>query len=156
MRTLFPDFYTYFRHYCAFYVAINSFSVALKFLKGILNTTVRADIDVPRWEQNGCCCSPVFLFFYRPVLASPFRNPLSATLLYASFPPPSSHCATLHRSTRHSKATFRKKEREQKGAGAISRYNVNFRSRQMLRTMRLSRAYPSLRQTFVQRDVPSL
>ena len=34
----FPDFYTYFRHYCAFYVAINSFSVALKFLKGILNT----------------------------------------------------------------------------------------------------------------------
>lgn len=34
----FPDFYTYFRHYCAFYVAINSFSIALKFLKGILNT----------------------------------------------------------------------------------------------------------------------
>lgn len=34
----FPDFYTYFRHYRAFYVAINSFSVALKFLKGILNT----------------------------------------------------------------------------------------------------------------------
>lgn len=33
----FLDFYTYFRHYCAFCVAINSFSVTLKFLKGILN-----------------------------------------------------------------------------------------------------------------------
>lgn len=48
----FPDFYTYFRHYRAFYVAINSFFVALKFLKGILNTWLlgtahRRDIDVP-------------------------------------------------------------------------------------------------------------
>lgn len=62
----FPDFYTYFRHYCAFYVAINSFSVALKFLKGILNTWRGAtDIDVPHWEQNGC------------VTHAPSLNPLS-------------------------------------------------------------------------------
>lgn len=38
----------------AFYVAINSFSVALKFFKGILNTWrgAASDIDVPSREQN--------------------------------------------------------------------------------------------------------
>lgn len=126
MRTLFPDFYTYFRHYCAFYVAINSFSVALKFLKGILNTTVRADIDVPRWEQNGCCCSPVFLFFYRPVLASPFRNPLSATLLYASFPPlrPTVPPSIVLLATR--KPRFEKKSANKRGPGPLAGTTLTF------------------------------
>lgn len=39
----FLDFYTYFRHYRAFCVAINSFSVTLKFLKGILNIHFSSD-----------------------------------------------------------------------------------------------------------------
>lgn len=63
---------------------------------------------------------PVFLFFYRPVLASPFRNPLSASM------PSLSNCATLHCSTRLSKATFRKKSASRRVAEPLAGTTLTF------------------------------
>lgn len=137
----FPDFYTYFRHYCAFYVAINSFSVALKFLKGILNTWRGCgDIDVPRWEQNGCAtpytASSIVRIWRRRFNSSPLLLRLLLRPLFFFFAPPLSPGSPLRRHSSH----VSKKHRvhtlfaHANIEGAISWCGVNFRPRPLSHT----------------------
>lgn len=92
---------------------------------------------------------PVSLFFYRPVLASPFRNPLS--------PPPPLTVPPFSVLLATRKPRFEKKSANRRVQGPLAGTTLTFAPVKCY-VPKLSRLYPSslARQTFVQRDVPSL
>lgn len=107
----------------------------IKILEGHSEYLARCnDIDVPRWEQNGCATCPYFSSSIVRIGVTPFRiRYLPLFVLVSSF------FSVLHDKYSSEQCFGKEYARycvrsriENGGRGAISRYSVNFRSCQLL------------------------